>query len=70
VLVEIAGLADQGGGQLLGKTSTPTQRQDDRQRKLADGRIADFATLLEYVSDIPASSIRYTTSHPTSSRPA
>jgi tRNA-2-methylthio-N6-dimethylallyladenosine synthase len=69
VLVEVAGLADQGvrevtllgqnvnayRGPMGGRVSNLTTAVD----------IADFATLLEYVSDIPGiERIRYVTSHP------
>jgi tRNA-2-methylthio-N6-dimethylallyladenosine synthase len=62
VLVEVAGLADQGVKEvnLLG------QNVNAYRGKMGDsGEIADFATLLDYVSDIPGiERIRYTTSHP------
>ncbi|MFP8778632.1 tRNA (N6-isopentenyl adenosine(37)-C2)-methylthiotransferase MiaB [Hydrogenophaga sp. RWCD_12] len=62
VLVEIAGLADQGVREvnLLG------QNVNAYRGKMGDtDEIADFALLLEYVSDIPGiERIRYTTSHP------
>jgi tRNA-2-methylthio-N6-dimethylallyladenosine synthase len=62
VLVEVAGLADQGVKEvnLLG------QNVNAYRGKMGDsGEIADFATLLDYVSEIPGiERIRYTTSHP------
>jgi tRNA-2-methylthio-N6-dimethylallyladenosine synthase len=62
VLVEIAGLADQGVREvnLLG------QNVNAYRGPMGDsGEIADFALLLEYVSEIPGiERIRYTTSHP------
>lgn len=62
VLVEVAGLADQGVKEvtLLG------QNVNAYLGKMGDTQeIADFALLLEYVSDIPGiERIRYTTSHP------
>ncbi|QNP47766.1 tRNA (N6-isopentenyl adenosine(37)-C2)-methylthiotransferase MiaB [Diaphorobacter aerolatus] len=62
VLVEVAGLADQGVKEinLLG------QNVNAYLGKMGDtSEIADFALLLEYVSDIPGiERIRYTTSHP------
>jgi tRNA-2-methylthio-N6-dimethylallyladenosine synthase len=62
VLVEIAGLADQGVREvnLLG------QNVNAYRGTMGDsGEIADFALLLEYVADIPGiERIRYTTSHP------
>ncbi len=68
VLVEIAGLADQGVKEvnLLG------QNVNAWRNAMGDsGEIADFATLLEYVSDIPGiERIRYTTSHPNEFTPS
>jgi len=68
VLVEIAGLADQGVKEvnLLG------QNVNAWRAPLTDGgEMADFATLLEYVSDIPGiERIRYTTSHPNEFTPS
>ncbi|MEG0149926.1 MAG: tRNA (N6-isopentenyl adenosine(37)-C2)-methylthiotransferase MiaB [Comamonas sp.] len=62
VLVEVAGLADQGVKEvtLLG------QNVNAYLGKMGDTtEIADFALLLEYVSEIPGiERIRYTTSHP------
>ena len=62
VLVEVAGLADQGVKEvtLLG------QNVNAYLGKMGDtAEIADFALLLEYVSEIPGiARIRYTTSHP------
>jgi len=62
VLVEVAGLADQGVREvtLLG------QNVNAYRGPMGDSAdIADFATLLEYVSDIPGiERIRYVTSHP------
>ena len=62
VLVEIAGLAEQGVKEvtLLG------QNVNAYRGKLGDtAEIADFAMLIEYVADIPGiERIRYTTSHP------
>ena len=62
VLVEIAGLADQGVKEvtLLGQNVNAY-----RGPMGGTADIADFATLLEYVSDIPGiERIRYVTSHP------
>ena len=62
VLVEIAGLADQGVREvtLLGQNVNAY-----RGPMGASAEIADFATLLEYVSDLPGiERIRYVTSHP------
>jgi len=62
VLVEVAGLADQGVKEvtLLG------QNVNAYRGKMGDtADIADFALLLEYVAEIPGiERIRYTTSHP------
>ena len=68
VLVEIAGLADQGVKEvnLLGQNVNAW-----RAPLTAGGEMADFATLLEYVSDIPGiERIRYTTSHPNEYTPS
>ncbi|MES2951498.1 MAG: tRNA (N6-isopentenyl adenosine(37)-C2)-methylthiotransferase MiaB [Pseudomonadota bacterium] len=68
VLVEVAGLADQGVKEitLLG--------QNVNAWRAAMGNTAeqaDFATLLEYVADIPGiERIRYTTSHPNEFTPS
>jgi tRNA-2-methylthio-N6-dimethylallyladenosine synthase len=62
VLVEIAGLADQGVKEvtLLGQNVNAY-----RGRMGGTAEIADFALLIEYVADIPGiERIRYTTSHP------
>ena len=62
VLVEIAGLADQGVKEvtLLGQNVNAY-----RGKMGQTAEIADFALLLEYVHDIPGiARIRYTTSHP------
>jgi tRNA-2-methylthio-N6-dimethylallyladenosine synthase len=61
VLTEIADLADQGVKEvtLLG------QNVNAYRGRMADGVIADFALLLEYVAEVPGiGRIRYTTSHP------
>jgi tRNA-2-methylthio-N6-dimethylallyladenosine synthase len=61
VLTEIADLGDQGVREvtLLG------QNVNAYRGPMADGAIADLATLLEYVCDVPGiERIRYTTSHP------
>ena len=62
VLVEVAGLADQGVKEvtLLGQNVNAY-----RGAMGGTAEIADFATLLEYVSEIPGiERIRYVTSHP------
>ncbi|HTN66624.1 MAG TPA: tRNA (N6-isopentenyl adenosine(37)-C2)-methylthiotransferase MiaB, partial [Burkholderiaceae bacterium] len=61
VLTEIAGLADQGVKEitLLG------QNVNAFRGTMADGEIADFALLIEYIADIPGiERIRFVTSHP------
>jgi tRNA-2-methylthio-N6-dimethylallyladenosine synthase len=61
VLTEIADLADQGVMEvtLLG------QNVNAYRGPMSDGAVADFATLLEYVAEVPGiERIRYTTSHP------
>ena len=61
VLMEVAQLADQGVREvtLLG------QNVNAYRGKMPDGSIADFALLLDYVSEIDGiERIRYTTSHP------
>ncbi|HEY1059993.1 MAG TPA: tRNA (N6-isopentenyl adenosine(37)-C2)-methylthiotransferase MiaB [Limnobacter sp.] len=61
VLTEVADLTDQGVKEinLLG------QNVNAYRGKMADGEIADFALLLEYVHEIPGvERIRFTTSHP------
>ncbi len=68
VLVEVAGLADQGVKEitLLG------QNVNAWRAPMGDtSEVADFATLLEYVADIPGiERLRYTTSHPNEFTPA
>jgi len=61
VLTEVADLADQGVKEvtLLG------QNVNAFRGRMADGVIAEFALLLEYVAEVPGiERIRYTTSHP------
>jgi len=61
VLTEVADLADQGVKEvtLLG------QNVNAYRGRMADGVIADFALLLDYVAEVPGiGRIRYTTSHP------
>ena len=61
VLTEIAGLASQGVREvtLLGQNVNAYRGGG------ADGEVADFALLIEYVAEIPGiERIRYTTSHP------
>jgi tRNA-2-methylthio-N6-dimethylallyladenosine synthase len=68
VLVEVAGLADQGVKEitLLG------QNVNAWRAPMGDtSEVADFATLLEYVADIPGiERLRFTTSHPNEFTPA
>jgi tRNA-2-methylthio-N6-dimethylallyladenosine synthase len=68
VLVEVAGLADQGFKEvtLLG------QNVNAYRTAMGSGaEMADFATLIEYVAEIPGiERIRYTTSHPNEFTPA
>ncbi|MFN0314464.1 MAG: tRNA (N6-isopentenyl adenosine(37)-C2)-methylthiotransferase MiaB [Burkholderiales bacterium] len=61
VLVEAAGLSDQGVKELtlLG------QNVNAYRGKMAGGEVADFALLLEYLAEIPGlERLRFTTSHP------
>lgn len=61
VLTEVAGLAEQGVKEvtLLG------QNVNAFRGVMADGEIADFALLIEYIADIPGiERIRFVTSHP------
>ncbi len=68
VLVEVAGLADQGVKEitLLGQNVNAY-----RGRMGSSSDLSDFATLIEYVAEIPGiERIRYTTSHPNEFTPA
>ena len=68
VLVEIAGLADQGVKEvnLLGQNVNAYKAPMG-----GTAEMADFATLIEYVADIPGiERIRYTTSHPNEFTPS
>jgi tRNA-2-methylthio-N6-dimethylallyladenosine synthase len=68
VLVEVAGLADQGVKEvtLLGQNVNAW-----RSPMGETSEVADFATLIEYVAEIPGiERIRYTTSHPNEFTPA
>jgi len=68
VLVEVAGLADQGVKEvtLLGQNVNAW-----RAPMGGSGETADFATLIEYVAEIPGiERIRYTTSHPNEFTPS
>jgi tRNA-2-methylthio-N6-dimethylallyladenosine synthase len=67
VLVEVAGLADQGVKEvtLLGQNVNAYRGPMTAAGKSGHTDIADFAMLLEYVSEIPGiERIRYVTSHP------
>ncbi|MES2424614.1 MAG: tRNA (N6-isopentenyl adenosine(37)-C2)-methylthiotransferase MiaB [Pseudomonadota bacterium] len=69
VLVEVAGLADQGVKEvtLLGQNVNAYRgKMGDKISNVTSAvEIADFATLIEYVAEIPGiERIRYTTSHP------
>jgi tRNA-2-methylthio-N6-dimethylallyladenosine synthase len=73
VLVEIAGLADQGVKEvnLLGQNVNAYRARMVGTETALTTELADFATLLEYVSDIPGiERIRYTTSHPNEFTPS
>jgi tRNA-2-methylthio-N6-dimethylallyladenosine synthase len=73
VLVEVAGLADQGVKEitLLGQNVNAYRARMVGDESALTAEMADFATLLEYVSDIPGiERIRYTTSHPNEFTPA
>ncbi len=68
MLTEVAGLADQGVREvtLLGQNVNAY-----RGRMGGTQELADFATLIEYVAEIPGiERIRYTTSHPNEFTPA
>ena len=73
VLVEVAGLADQGVKEitLLGQNVNAYRAKMIGAESSLTAEMADFATLLEYVSDIPGiERIRYTTSHPNEFTPS
>ncbi len=83
VLVEVAGLADQGVKEitLLGQNVNAYRTKMIANSSISTGTsgtfnaetsdMADFATLLEYVADIPGiERIRYTTSHPNEFTPS
>jgi tRNA-2-methylthio-N6-dimethylallyladenosine synthase len=73
VLVEVAGLADQGVKEvtLLGQNVNAYRARMIGDESALTAEMADFATLLEYVSDIPGiERIRYTTSHPNEFTPS
>jgi tRNA-2-methylthio-N6-dimethylallyladenosine synthase len=73
VLVEVAGLADQGVKEvtLLGQNVNAYRARMIGDESALSADMADFATLLEYVADIPGiERIRYTTSHPNEFTPS
>ena len=73
VLVEVAGLADQGVKEvtLLGQNVNAYRARMAGDTVAAGSEMADFATLLEYVAEIPGiERIRYMTSHPNEFTPA
>ena len=75
VLVEVAGLADQGVKEitLLGQNVNAWRAPMTSHASSAghSAEMADFATLLDYVADIPGiERIRYVTSHPNEFTPA
>ncbi len=73
VLVEVAGLADQGVKEvtLLGQNVNAYRAKMIGDNGRNSTELADFATLLEYVADIPGiERIRYTTSHPNEFTPS
>ena len=73
VLVEVAGLADQGVKEvtLLGQNVNAYRAPMVASASSISAEMADFATLLEYVADIPGiERIRYTTSHPNEFTPS
>ena len=71
VLVEVAGLADQGVKEVTLLGQNVNAYRAAMVGAGAGGEKADFATLLEYVADIPGiERIRYTTSHPNEFTPS
>ena len=73
VLVEVAGLADQGVKEvtLLGQNVNAYRAKKIGSANSLTAEMADFATLLEYVADIPGiERLRYTTSHPNEFTPS
>jgi tRNA-2-methylthio-N6-dimethylallyladenosine synthase len=73
VLVEVAGLADQGVKEitLLGQNVNAYRAKMVSDAASVSAETADFATLLDYVADIPGiERLRYVTSHPNEFTPA
>ncbi len=67
VLTEVADLTDQGVKEitLLGQNVNAYRGRPSQTQPGAEGEIADFALLLEYLAEMPGlERIRYTTSHP------
>ncbi len=65
VLTEIAGLADQGVKEITLLGQNVNAYRGKMSQDAADGEIADFALLIEYIADIPGiERIRFVTSHP------
>jgi tRNA-2-methylthio-N6-dimethylallyladenosine synthase len=73
VLIEVAGLADQGVKEvtLLGQNVNAYRARMAGNEQALGSDMADFATLLDYVADIPGiERLRYTTSHPNEFTPS
>ena len=71
VLVEVAGLADQGVKEITLLGQNVNAYRAPMVGAGEGGEMADFATLLEYVADIPGiERLRYTTSHPNEFTPS
>jgi len=73
VLVEVAGLAEQGVKEvtLLGQNVNAYRAKMVSSAASMSAEMADFATLLDYVADIPGiERLRYVTSHPNEFTPA
>ena len=73
VLVEVAGLADQGVKEitLLGQNVNAYRTRMIGDSSALSAEMADFATLLGYVAEIPGiERLRYTTSHPNEFTPS
>lgn len=65
VLTECAGLAAQGVKEIMLLGQNVNAYRGAMESGSADGNIADFALLLEYIADIPGiERLRYVTSHP------
>ena len=65
VLTEVAGLAAQGIREVTLLGQNVNAYRGKLSPRTADGEIADFAMLIEYVAEVPGiERIRYTTSHP------